>query len=466
MRILFIQMLAMLTLFTACDLVMDLDDVDPGYVIPKSQAVTDTKSAELLVIGAYTTLKSNGRYAYIPTMGSYAGLSGEPWNFSWAAEDRGVFLNNPTVENRTVEAVYIGLYANIQQVNLAIETIGAVSDDVVPADEKSAFLAELKFIRANSNLNLLRFFGEFYNLSSKYGISLRKKSASSQELAVPRTSVQAAYDAILADLHDDVIASIKDRNVNYRATQEAAKALKAKVYLYMKNYAAARDLTKEIIDARESGLKPGEDAFDAGLNFYNNVASAKGVLFAPFNNYPEDVYSIYKPIRVGGSVYATVADGDPRKSVKKGFGQFENATGDYQPPFLRTSHIFMRLAEVYLIHAEAAAREAKSLDDAALKSLNAVRERTALGLPAANPASYAELLEAIRTEKLLELRHENGEDLTDVVRYHIEGDLVASDVKATLNDIDKFILPIPLNEITVAKRRVGVDIVQNPGYIN
>jgi len=466
-RILFIQMLAVLTLFTGCDLTMDLDDVDPGFVIPKSQVVTDAESAELLVIGAYTTLKTKRKYSALPEFTSYAGLSGEASTYSWAIQRREIYNNNPGVENTSVKTIYVAIYESIQQANLAIETIGAVSDDVVSAGEKDAFIAELKFIRANNNLNLLRLFGEFYDLSSNYGISLRETSATSAELAVPRVTVQATYNAILADLDDAVIANIQDRGVNYRVSQEAAKALKAKVHLYMKNYPDARDLAKEIIAARESGLDlTEEDAFDKDLNFYNNVAGSIGVMFAPFNNYPEDEYGSYPPINVGDSYYGTVGVGDPRENVAKGFYQFDNEAGDYQPPFYRASHVFMRLAEVYLIHAEAAARAAGGgvpLD--ALASLNEVRTREALGLPPVAPADYAALLEAIRLEKVLELRHENGEDLTDIIRYHIAGDIDASTIKATLNDVGKFIWPIPLDDITLAKDQAGVVIEQNPGYV-
>lgn len=451
-----------MVLCISCEIVSDLDEVDPGFVIPQSQAVTDRASAELLVIGVYTSLKSDRQYTFIPQQTAFAGLSGEPFNFSFFVNDIEVFQNNPSVDNVRVEAIYTGLYGNIQQVNLAIETLEPIGDDIVSAADKAGFIAELRFIRANSHLYLLRHYGEFYDLSSEYGISIRTKAANSSSFATPRSTVQESYDIILEDL-DFAINNLQDRGVSYRASVEAAEAIKAKVMLYMGKYEEARDMLATLIASTSK-------TFANDLNqFFIKPHTFSEVLFAPFNDFPEDNISIYRPVRVGASVYATVGSGDPRESVVKGFGQFDNGDPlNFSPPFFRTQHIFMRLAEVYLMHAEASARANGGVDATALASLNAVRTRAAVGLPALQSNtdinSNQELLEAIRTEKLLELRHENGEDLIDIIRYHIEGDLVASTIKPTLNNVDKFIWPIPLDEIVLARDQAGVEIVQNPGY--
>ena len=114
------------------------------------------------------------------------------------------------------------------------------------------------------------------------------------------------------------------------------------------------------------------------------------------------------------------------------------------------------MADIYLIHAEALAR-AGGDPSLALASLNTIRDRA--GVAVKEFTDIPTLLEDIRQEKLLELFYENGEPLFDIVRYDILGNLDASQIKPTLNNKYKFILPIP------AEVLIGNDkLVQNPGY--
>jgi hypothetical protein len=116
----------------------------------------------------------------------------------------------------------------------------------------------------------------------------------------------------------------------------------------------------------------------------------------------------------------------------------------------------LRLAEIYLIHAEAVVR---SNGDPliALGSLNAIRLRA--GVDAKEYVDDATLLEDIRKEKLLELFFENGEPLFDLVRYDVLGNIETSAVKPTLISENQFVLPLPADVL------IGnTNLVQNPGY--
>ena len=138
-------------------------------------------------------------------------------------------------------------------------------------------------------------------------------------------------------------------------------------------------------------------------------------------------------------------------------------------PFEMIYHF--RLAEVYLIFAEAQARVNNSVTIEALDALNAIRQRSGATNTGGDgfevyPATISldQFLEAVRIEKMIELGAEQGEEWFDLVRYDFADGFGAgfqvSDVKAEATDPDKFILPIPEES-----REAGGDVVdQNPSY--
>ena len=116
----------------------------------------------------------------------------------------------------------------------------------------------------------------------------------------------------------------------------------------------------------------------------------------------------------------------------------------------------LRLAEIYLIYAEAEVREGGDLD-AAVMALNTIRERA--GVMPKETATPSEILEDVREEKLLELFFENGEGWFDLVRFHESGDINAFELKASLKNENQFIKPMPLQVLTANNQ-----LEQNPGY--
>lgn len=147
-----------------------------------------------------------------------------------------------------------------------------------------------------------------------------------------------------------------------------------------------------------------------------------------------------------------VASGIPNQKYR-----YRGAVGDEQGD----TYIKFRLAEVYLIYAEAKARLATAIDDTnateAISKLNDIRNRALM--PEKNPATLADLLEAIRLEKSLELFGEVGQPWFDMVRYHIHGDINITDVKSTVVSDHQLIFPIPKPAMAG-----NTALEQNPGY--
>lgn len=103
---------------------------------------------------------------------------------------------------------------------------------------------------------------------------------------------------------------------------------------------------------------------------------------------------------------------------------------------------FLRLAEMYYIHAEAAIRNGNY--DPARSSLKSVltNGRTSLDIDVDAVPDNA-LLEFTRKNKWIELFAENNEEWFDMVRYYKAGDLNITSIKGTITKDNQLILPLP-----------------------
>ena len=113
----------------------------------------------------------------------------------------------------------------------------------------------------------------------------------------------------------------------------------------------------------------------------------------------------------------------------------------------------VRLAEIYLIHAEARARVDNSVSTAAYNSLKAVQARAGVTTPIDTYTSLEAFITAVQEEKERELMFE-GETWFDFSRTKL-----ALKKYESLTD-EKFLLyPIPSAQIGL-----GTGLTQNPGY--
>jgi hypothetical protein len=118
----------------------------------------------------------------------------------------------------------------------------------------------------------------------------------------------------------------------------------------------------------------------------------------------------------------------------------------YRTPASDPTYIF-RIAELYLIRAEARARQGKLAG--ALLDLNAVRDRA--GLPASAAATADEVLLAIENERRVEFAQEPHRwfDLVRTGRAAVVG----------VTDPDRHVMPIPVDQLLTDPA-----LEQNPGY--
>lgn len=405
--------------------------------------------------------------------------------YNTGPESRGYLNNNPNATDAEDNlAAYTRMYDIINRANWLIEKVESLAEENFPTPgRKSGIIGEAKALRATANFYLLRLWGQFYDTNSPYGIALRDMPARSAEV-FPRSTVSETYDAIIADL-DDAIASAPGTIEKFYTSSTYARGLKAKALLYMGDYPAAATLAQDVI-ANSSGdyaLSPtyGEIFLDHSTPALFNASEVvfgsrgtpdEGLGIGNFTGFYATVRPSYLTfgegsLDVGGQ--NITHDGDRITTTvfsgPIGLDTYKYATDDVGSDYEMIYHL--RMAEVYLIYAEAAARAAGSVTTEALNALNEVRLRAGATTTGGDgfetyPASigYDQFLEAVRIEKYVELGIESGEEWFDLVRYHFVDGFDVTTVKPTATDPDKFILPIA--QVTIDAG--GGVVEQNPTY--
>ena len=448
-----------------------IDDIKPYNKLTTENTIRDEASAQLVLNGVYD-LGREFDVSFFPLHLAAYGNEGTISGFM--SGSKGFNTNEVPADNIFLANLYSGHYKIINASNFLIQELEAGKAIGIADDKKGEMISEAKFQRAFAHFNLLRYFGEFYDLNSANGIVLRTSFSTTLE-SNPRNTVADVYKQIEADLVD---ASAKGPQYveHFYSGSLAAKALLSKVYLYEKKYTEAATLADEVIN-NDEGYALEAQYSDIFKNSFNSSEVIFAPLTGPDNEGKTNMYEVIKTsysqtlrtladAQVGtttdGKLTTTGSGYDPRFSFAYS-ASTKKSNGNGKYPFLNNlssqgnTLYHLRLGEIYLIKAEAEARKAGGDLDIALESLNEIRLRA--GVTAKNLSDKATLLSDIRNEKLLELFFENGEGWFDIVRYVNLGNLTASAAKASLVSPNQFVLPIPLQVLAGNKT-----IIQNKGY--
>lgn len=480
----------------SCQLTEDLDDYKPKYALEVDEAIQSEASAELALTGVYSAFRQQSSPAAFPIMflvpDLLSGYSTNGYANASNVEPLGWVTNNPlAVGASDTRNIYTGLYDLINRSNWLIEKVNELNDGVFPtAGRRAQILAEAKILRALGHFYLLRNFGQFYNVNSEYGVLVRTTPAKSG-VVTPRNTVAETYAAIISDLNEGIANGPDLRSKKY-TNKTFAKGLKARVLLYQGKYQEAATLCQDIITNANANFKL-EPTYAAIFDEHTSAAifTSSEILFGTagqsgagigignfYRGFSATINKNYKDVlasslTVGGQ-NITIDTGRTSIFVTNAtYGGFYTtkytASGFITGTFEMIYH--MRMAEVYLILAEASARANNAVTSQALQALNTIRTRAGATTSGGNgfvtypsTISLAQFLTAVRLEKLAELYAEGGETWYDLIRYdYIDGfgtGFKVSDIKTTATNPDKYILPIPVESIDAG----GNVIKQNPSY--
>lgn len=446
---------------SACNLLGPVDDIKPDYVLTDENVITDANSAEYLLNGIYSLYRESGITAM--RNGMFI-LTGTLYN-STTAEGATNFRDNTLrVQNNTVLNYYRALYTIINQTNSLTAALANNNPDGLTPERKAEILSETAFHKAFAEFLLLRSFGEFWNQTSPYGVVLYDNPVRDNETeAKARSSVDACYTQILADLDVAADAPAYDGRA-YRVNKTTVKMLRARVMLYMGEFGQAATLAQEAIDEAGSPLGGYLDIFAQGF-------SSPETLFAPYVAYPLETMgtNITNDVTQGyGNTVKLIADElagitgdgqyDPRYTATFTQGSLKKYVHNSTTTGDENTYYFMRLAELYLIKAEAEVRQGNYTP--ARTALKAITNRAGYAEDYVDTIADSDLLLTIFRHKYMELAAENYEEWFDMVRY---SQLDGTDFSATgLNytqSMQNLVLPIPEQAIS------GNNLLkQNPSY--
>jgi starch-binding outer membrane protein, SusD/RagB family len=155
-----------------------------------------------------------------------------------------------TSDNTFVEGLWKGYYAGIARANNAIN---AIAQSALDTTTKRIKTAEMHFIRGYLYFNLVRMFG-----GVPLVLSVPNGPKDQDSLFFTRASDSVVYNtAIIPDLQFAVNnLPLKGQVQTGRATKGAAETLLAKVYMYLKNWQLAFNLTNDVISSGQYQLVP------------------------------------------------------------------------------------------------------------------------------------------------------------------------------------------------------------------
>lgn len=454
---------------------MKLNSIKPGFIIAAAVALFSCKRyveiptapSQLSPAGAFSsdasaTSAALSMYSYYYTTNSigYFGLCG-----SLAADDiqyTGTTtaliefnLSQVTTTNSTLlDYLWSYPYSVVREANQVI--IGVNNATAITPAVKSQLTGEAKFFRALYLLNLVNYFGP---------VPLPLNETELNNALLLRADTAAVFAQIIADLKDAeaLLPGAYVSALRARVNKYAAAALLARAYLYQKDYANAEAEATKVIDATDISYSLPVDS----LAFVNTspeiilqIATQYG--YSQFGgNYRTSLATAVPLYVLNPAIANSFEVGDTRRrdwvdsvtansikyyKIRKYKLASANAGNEYD--------VILRLAEQYLIRAEARAQQNNL--SGAQADLNVIRKRA--GLANTNAVAQADLLAAVAQERKVELFGEMSHRWFDLKRTN-QANAVLSALKPATWQPTAILMPIPLSQI-----QANGNLTQNSGY--
>lgn len=447
--------LLLLMSFTGCDNFVNVET--PNSQLTGSTVFQDKNTANAAMIDIYSKLRDTGFLSgSVNGSGVCLGFYADELQYYGGSNDNTSFIFNNTMLSTTSMAAQLWnqSYHHIYCANAIIE--GCQKTSALPQADKNQFIGEAIFLRALIHFYLTNLYGDVpYITLTDYQIN---------RLAFRLSSPQV-YSRIIADLQQ-AIALLPEAYLGtdrVRPNRAVAQALLARVYLYNGNWAEASNTASAVLNNKIYTWETNIDKIflkDCTATIWQFSPKRSG------NNTLEGSALIFRsgpPPFVGlrPELYHAFAHGDLRRShwiarITKGTSLWYHANKYKQNANTSASveySIVFRLAEQYLIRAEARARQGELSN--AREDLDKVRNLA--GLPNTSAVTASAIIEAIQQERRFELFTEFGHHFFDLKRTGALNTVLPL-IKPGWNTTDQH-WPIPETELVA-----NPNLIQNPGY--
>jgi hypothetical protein len=314
--------------------------------------------------------------------------------------------------------------------------------------EKNQWRGEASFARAYNHFNLLQFYGTVPYVTSSV--------TSFDDIEYPfQETKERLYELILNDLDSAIALIPREFLAQGRVTYWAAVAFKARAGIFIEDWHMAMENADSVI---KSGLFTLEDSYDDIFNF-ENPYSAESIFEVDYDEDNRNFFGInYLSEDLGGQ-YIFGPDPELIKAYDLSDDRFqfnlheidgENfCIAKYHDGASGSDNMMaLRLAEMYLIRAEAALHGATYPGEgSALDDINIIRQRA--GIPLLTSVTLDDILKERRLEFAFE-----GLRWFDLKRTGR-----AMEYMPYVRSEENLTWPIPQSEIDL-----NPNLVQNPGY--
>lgn len=427
-----------------------------GQIIPE-KVFNDEKTTTSAVAGLYATL-------------SYYGTAGLPVITTGCSSDELVdytesytdfYTNYIKVDDAWNGIIWSDYYNTIYSANAILE--GVKNSTTLSENFKTQISGEVLFVRAYCYFKLINIYGDAPLLTT---------TKVTVNATAPRTSTANIYTQIINDLIE-AQSKLSDAYVTterVRANKSAATALLARVYLYNKNWEDAETQAASVINNPQYTLCTD---LDSVFLANNNESILQLWMQSGYTDIGAQFIPSSSPLLAyNQSFIDSLEPGDKRQEKWIDSLLYSGVTYYYPYKYklnmtdnTRTEYfVVLRLAEMYLVRAEARINNNKIADG--IKDLNTLRDRARQApsstIPNPLPAlplnlSLSSALAAVARERKVELSTEECHRWFDLKRTGKLNSI--SPQKPATWRANVGVYPIPLVEISA-----NPTLVQNPGY--
>jgi hypothetical protein len=386
----------------------------------------------------------------------------------------------PDATNRRPDMTWVYYYDVIKRANQIIKSLETASG---PAVDKESQKGQALGLRAWSYYNLINLFQQTYKgHESAKGVPIYTEPAVE---GGPRGTVQNVYDRIILDLTEaQTLLTGKGITSHNRINEKVIMGLRARTALVMEDWGTAATMASA---ARQGYSLMTTAQYQAGFSDVTNpewmwgsdISADLATIYASFFSHIDVATGGYAALgtqkKITKDLYDKIPAGDVRKTVFRTPGTGTSSNPDYNqtkfhvptPGSWAADYLYMRAGEMFLIEAEAMARQGQ--DGPARNALETVVKARYPAYSAASLSGTA-LLNEILLQRRIELWGE-GFSLIDIKRLKTglnrptgpgnHGAPNFDPVVYTLPDADpKFIMKIPKRELDNNANMTPAD--QNP----
>lgn len=435
----------------ACTKLLKTDP--PANQLREADAITSKEDVLEVVNSCYDVLANiyNGRIQYCNEL-----LADDIAMQNESGDLGQIYNRNVSIFNGTVDGVYKDPYITVFRANRIDEFLEEFD---FSEQEKAEVRAQLDVMRAASHFEVLKLWAQPYGYSANNSHNGIVYKTSTQVEVLPRESVAAVYNQIIADLENAINSGSLPNNNIYRITEDAARTWLAKVYFQKGDYANALAQAEQVINSGRYRLDTIIDRFQPNsVNVPEIIYRTRS--FEATNDYRSrgftDNYRSDVPqppfLRASAEFYAEYENDTLDARLTQFFEVREPGTPEEYVAVKKFNKVFfdvpvLHLTDLKLLRAECLVLLNQNINTA-IDDVNDIRERAygnssqnlGPGLPA------AQVLDAIRKERRIEMFGEGDRVQQLKRRGAIEGENII--IRDAPWDCDGMILQFPAVERT------------------